>query len=99
MSQMTLEQGYNNTIEDQLAYLYQDQGAEFTWDPEGSSKDITFSPDFRHAFLYETNYYFRTITSNRPFFNGVHYFEIIADARTEHELKIGVTAQKTFNVN
>ena len=29
----------------------------------------------------------------------MHYWEIIADARTEHELKIGVTAQKTFNVN
>ena len=89
----------HHTIEDQIAFLYQDQGPEFTWDPEGSSKEITFSPDFRHAFLYETNYYFRTISSNRPFFNGIHYFEIIADARTEHELKIGVTAQKTFNVN
>lgn len=49
--------------------------------------------------MYETNYYFRTITANRPFFTGIHYWEIIADARTEHELKIGVTAQKTFNVN
>lgn len=49
--------------------------------------------------MYETNYYFRTITGNKPFFGGVHYWEIIADARTEHELKIGVTAQQTFNVN
>jgi len=72
---------------------------EFCWDPEASSKEISFSPDCRHAFLYETNYYFRTITSNRPFFGGIHYWEIIADARTEHELKIGVTAQQTFNVN
>jgi len=73
--------------------------SEFTWDPEASSKEIVFGLDNRHAFLYETNYYFRTIISNNPFYFGVHYWEIIADARTEHELKIGVTAQKTFNVN
>lgn len=90
---------FYNTIEDQIQYLYPEQSDEFSWDPEASSKEITFSKDFKHAFLYEANYYFRTITSNRPFFNGVHYWEIIADARTEHELKIGVTAQKTFNVN
>jgi hypothetical protein len=65
---------------------------EFSWDPETSSKEIVFSYDCRHAFLYETNYYFRTITSNRPFFSGIHYWEIVADARTEHELKIGVTS-------
>ena len=64
---------------------------EFCWDPETSSKEISFSPDFRHAFLYEPNYFFRTIIANRPFTGGIHYFEIIADSRTEHELKIGVT--------
>jgi E3 ubiquitin-protein ligase NRDP1 len=79
--------------------MFPDLSGEFTWDPENSSKEINFSSDCRHAFLSETNYYFRTITSNRPFFSGVHYWEIIADARTEHELKIGVTAQQTFNVN
>lgn len=84
---------YHNTIEEQINYLYPDESSEFAWDPEASSKEINFSADFRHAFLYETNYYFRTITSNRPFFSGIHYWEIIADARTEHELKIGVTAQ------
>lgn len=82
----------SSTIEDQIQYLYPEQADEFTWDPEASSKEISFSADYRHAFLYETNYYFRTITSNRPFFNGIHYWEIVADARTEHELKIGVTA-------
>lgn len=69
-----------------------EQLGEFAWDPETSSKEIVFSYDCRHAFLYETNYYFRTISSNRPFFSGIHYWEIVADARTEHELKIGVTA-------
>jgi len=82
----------HDSIENHVQYLYPEQSGEFAWDPEASSKEISFSSDCRHAFLYETNYYFRTITSNRPFFSGVHYWEIIADARTEHELKIGVTA-------
>jgi len=90
---------YHNTIEDQIHYLYPETCGEFAWDPDASSKEVSFSQDFRHAFLYETNYYFRTITSNRPFFSGIHYWEVIADARTEHELKIGVTAEQTFNVN
>ena len=64
---------------------------EFSWDPDNSSKEIAFSSDYRHAFLFETNYLFRTMISNRPFMDGQHYWEIIADARTEHELKIGVT--------
>lgn len=90
---------YHNTIEDQIQHRYPEASGEFWWDPDASSKEISFSADFRHAFLFETNYYFRTITSNRPFFSGIHYWEIVGDARTEHELKIGVTAQQTFNVN
>ena len=65
---------------------------EFSWDPDNSSKEISFSSDYRHAFLADNNYLFRTIISNRPFMDGHHYWEIIADARTEHELKIGVTS-------
>lgn len=72
---------------------------EFAWDPDNSSKEIAFSSDCRHAFLYETNYLFRTMISNRPFMDGQHYWEIIADARTEHELKIGVTTQQKFSVS
>ena len=74
-------------ISDEIAYFSE----EFCWDAENSSKDISFSADFRHAFLYESNYYFRTVISNKPFMGGVHCWEIIADGRTEHELKIGVT--------
>jgi hypothetical protein len=29
--------------------------------------------------------------------NGVHYWEIIADRRTENELKIGITKNINFN--
>ena len=43
---------------------------EFSWDPDNSSKEITFSSDYRHAFLFETNYLFRTMISNRPFMDG-----------------------------
>ena len=66
---------------------------EFCWDPEISSKEIKFSADLRHSFLLESTYLFRTAISSRPFMDGIHYWEIIADARTEHELKIGVTTQ------
>jgi len=72
---------------------------EFAWDPENSSRDVQFSADFRHLFLCESNYYFRTVVGNRPFSDGVHYWEIVADSRTEHELKVGVTTQQKFNVN
>lgn len=66
---------------------------EFTWDPEVSAKEVQFSADCRHIFLCESNYYFRTVVASRPFTEGVHYWEIIADSRTEHEIKIGVTTQ------
>lgn len=72
---------------------------EFCWDSDNSSKEINFSSDCRHAFLHETNYLFRTMVSNRPFMDGQHYWEVIADARTEHELKIGITLQQKFSVS
>lgn len=72
---------------------------EFCWDKLNSSKEIHFSQDCRHAFLFESNYLFRTMVANRPFMDGCHYWEIIADARTEHELKIGVSLQQKFSVN
>ncbi len=82
-----------------LIYDVTSKFMEFSWDPENSSKEIQFSYDYRQVFLGEANYYFRTVIANRPFMEGVHYWEIIADARTEHELKIGVTTQQKFNVN
>lgn len=57
---------------------------EFTWDADLSSKEIQFSSDYRHAFLFEPNYSFRTMIGNRPFTGGQHYWEIVADSRTEH---------------
>jgi len=76
-----------------------DSGDDFCWDPKNSSKEITFSQDCRHVLLAEPKYLFRSVIANRPFSDGVHYWEIIADSRTEHELKIGVTTQQTFNLS
>ena len=53
--------------------------------------------DNRHAFLYEQNYLFRTIIASQPFLSGSHYWEVIADARTDHALKIGVSLQQRFS--
>ena len=71
---------------------------EFCWDPQNSSKEVHFSTDFRHVFLFESNYLFRSIIGSRPFMDGSHYWEIVADARTEHELKVGVTLRQKFSV-
>jgi hypothetical protein len=70
-----------------------ENAGEFCWDSALSSKEIHLSKDGRHAFLHEQNYLFRTMIANKPLMEGVHYWEIIADARTEHELKIGVSTQ------
>jgi hypothetical protein len=32
------------------------------------------------------------VYGNAPFMEGIHYWEIIADAKSEHELKMGVSA-------
>lgn len=37
---------------------------------------------------------FRTVMGDTAMNGGVHYWEIIADARTENELKIGVSTKK-----
>jgi hypothetical protein len=71
--------------------VFPEESDEFCWDSLNSSKEIHFSQDCRHAFLFETNYLFRTMIGNRPFMDGCHYWEIVADSRTEHELKIGVS--------
>jgi hypothetical protein len=44
--------------------------------------------------LSEDDYFFRTFFGSKSFTEGIHYWEIIADARTEHELKIGVSKEK-----
>ena len=41
---------------------------------------------------------FRTSIANQTFNEGCHYWEIVADARTENELKIGVTKNRNIDL-
>jgi hypothetical protein len=72
--------------------------SNFVWQVEESvvySKEIiTTSLDCRSLYLKEDDYFFRTFFGSIAFIEGIHYWEIIADARTEHELKIGVSKSK-----
>jgi len=43
-------------------------------------------------YIKEDEYIFRNIFGSLAFNEGIHYWEIVADARTEHELKIGVSS-------
>lgn len=42
---------------------------------------------------------FRTVISDNGMFAGIYYWEIIADPRTENELKIGIATKRDFNYN
>jgi hypothetical protein len=78
---------------------------KFSWDintspqtPSSRGKSLldilTVSDDNRSIYLKEDDYYFRTFFGDLELTEGIHYWEIIADARTEHELKIGVCKSK-----
>lgn len=55
---------------------------------------LAVSADQRSIYLKEDDYFFRTFFGDVTFSEGIHYWEIVADARTEHELKIGVSKSK-----
>ena len=69
----------------------------FKWDNINKGQGIQVYNNGESIFLNETCYAFKSIVSNVPFTCGIHYFEIIADRRTENELKIGVTKNLNFN--
>lgn len=48
--------------------------------------------------LKEEQYVFRTVIGDTQFDSGLHYWEIIADARTENELKVGVCKRRDFDL-
>jgi hypothetical protein len=52
----------------------------------------------RCLLLKEEQYIFRTVISDRAFTEGIHYWELIADSRTENELKVGVTKSRDFDL-
>ena len=70
----------------------------FTWDPNYASDIIEICAMNRSLFLKEEQYLFRTVIANKSFTDGIHYWEIVADARTENELKIGVVKNRDFDL-
>jgi hypothetical protein len=69
------------------------------WDPSKTGGGIALSENNTHCFLKEQGYLFRTTIANYGFTSGVHYWEILADNRTENELKIGVATLANFDYN
>ena len=57
----------------------------FEWDISSMPKEVKYSHDKRSIYLKEDDYVFRTVYGNIPLSEGIHYWEIIADARSEHE--------------
>ena len=70
----------------------------FCWDPAYTSDVIKLSCRNRSVFLKEDNYVFRSVLANDSFSEGVHYWEVIADARSENELKVGVCKKRDFDL-
>ena len=69
--------------------------SSFVWEIDARFAGIlSVSADRRSIFLKEEDYLFRTFFGDVAFTEGIHYWEIVADARTEHELKIGVSMSK-----
>lgn len=64
----------------------------FCWDINTLPKEVKMSNDNRSLHLKEDDYLFRTVYANIELREGIHYWEIVADSRSEHELKIGVSA-------
>ena len=71
---------------------------KFRWDPGCSSEAVELTAENRTTFLCEDTYLFRTVISDTGFEGGIHYWELIADSRTENELKIGVTKNRDFDM-
>jgi len=71
----------------------------FKWDPKHCGTNIVLSDNGSSAWLKENSYIFKTVLGDQGFLEGVHYWEIQADSRTENELKIGVSLKNDFDSN
>lgn len=69
----------------------------FKWDVTKKWQGIQVFNSWESLLLNESCYAFRTIVSTVSFSSWVHYWEIIADKRTENELKIWITKNLNFN--
>ena len=59
---------------------------------------IELSAGNRHIFLSEDNYLYRSAIGSVGFEGGTHYWEVVADARTENEFKIGVVKNRFIDL-
>ena len=70
----------------------------FAWDPSYSSSQIEITAENRAIFLKEDTYLFRSVIADKGFESGTHYWEFVADSRTDNELKVGVTKNRDFDL-
>jgi hypothetical protein len=63
-----------------IRHLQKKALSKFLWSPKYCSERITLSAENRSVFLEEDSYLFRSVVADRGFTEGIHYFEIIADA-------------------
>eukprot|EP00824_Muranothrix_gubernata_P014381 TRINITY_DN29894_c0_g1_i2.p1 TRINITY_DN29894_c0_g1~~TRINITY_DN29894_c0_g1_i2.p1 ORF type:complete len:303 (-),score=24.28 TRINITY_DN29894_c0_g1_i2:8-868(-) len=94
---------HSSQAQSQKAYIPRNPGkngfCDFTLDQNHSAQGITLSHGNKSCYLQEAGYCFRTVLGNAPMTSGIYYWEIHADPRTENELKIGVSSERSFNLN
>ena len=83
---------------DYIQSVQQNSTTKFHWDSEFTSDVIQLTAINRHAFLSEDTYLFRTAIGNEGFYEGTHYWELVADSRTENELKVGVIKNREIDL-
>ncbi|CAD8198626.1 unnamed protein product [Paramecium pentaurelia] len=67
------------------------------WDKKRMGVGINLSDSDQKAFLDDQAHTFKTVIAKYGFEQGIVYWEIKVDKRTENELKIGVTNKRDFN--
>ncbi len=72
---------------------------QFNWNSQRSGSGIQITNNGKSVFLKESEFKFRTILGDKPFYKGLHYWKIHADKRTKCELKIGVLTEKANLIN
>ena len=101
----SVSQGGNGTVQttgggkDRSVSVNANGTPVIAWDPTKTGGSIQLTENNALCFLKEQSYLFRTTIANYGFTSGVHYWEILADSRTENELKIGVSLSNTFDFN
>ena len=72
---------------------------ELKWDSNKCGTGISFENNKALVFLKEQAYVFRSVITSFGFTSGIQSWEIVADNRTENELKIGVSTSNNYDFN